>query len=224
MKKSLKSQAYLEIKSRILSCEFPPGMLLNEAILCDMLSISRTPVRDALSRLEQEHLIRIFPPKGFIITAVTLKDVSNYFEVLLYAEPQTLLAYGRNIPSEDLISIYAFFKQEFLSATVPEFGKALETFHNMIAASCGNPYFTNLYEQLQNLEHRLFILLPINKEQLIPLAKQYEALIRECMHGDWEKASACCRETLHAYQRMVTTSILATQDAASSGKGASNEK
>lgn len=224
MKKSLKSQAYFEIKSRILSCEFPPGMLLNETILCDMFSISRTPVRDALSRLEQEHLIHIFPPKGFIITAVTLEDVSNYFEVLLHTEPQTLLAHGKNIPFEELISINAFFTQKFSSATISEFGKALETFHNLIAVSCENPYFANLYKQLQNLEHRLFMLLPIAKDQLIPLAEQYHILIQECMSGNWEKASIRCRETLRVYQRIVTNSILITQSAEYTGKGVSNEK
>ena len=56
-KKSLKVQAYNNIKEKILNCEFSPGMHLNEAVLCETFHVSRTPIRDALSRLEQEGLV-----------------------------------------------------------------------------------------------------------------------------------------------------------------------
>ena len=43
-KKSLKSQAYNNIKEKIISCEYSPGMLLNEEILCETFNVSRTPI------------------------------------------------------------------------------------------------------------------------------------------------------------------------------------
>ena len=65
-KVSLKQQAYTTIKNKILTCEYLPNSFLNEDLLCEELQVSRTPVRDALGRLEQENLIKIMPKKGFL--------------------------------------------------------------------------------------------------------------------------------------------------------------
>ena len=59
-KLSLKLQAYQYLKTKILNCEYRPNEFLNEQKLCaEMGNISRTPMRDALGRLEQEGLITI---------------------------------------------------------------------------------------------------------------------------------------------------------------------
>ena len=61
-KLSLKLQAYQYLKTKILNCEYRPNEFLNEQKLCaEMGNISRTPMRDALGRLEQEGLITICP-------------------------------------------------------------------------------------------------------------------------------------------------------------------
>ena len=62
-KMSLKQQAYNIIKNKIITCEYPPNFLLNEEKLKDEIGASRTPIRDALSRLEQENLVHILPKK-----------------------------------------------------------------------------------------------------------------------------------------------------------------
>ena len=63
-KLSLKLQAYQYLKTKILNCEYRPNEFLNEQKLCaEMGNISRTPMRDALGRLEQEGLITILPKR-----------------------------------------------------------------------------------------------------------------------------------------------------------------
>ena len=93
-KKSLKSQAYNNIKEKIISCEYSPGMLLNEEILCETFNVSRTPIRDALSRLEQEGLITIWPKKGIIVSSLSISEVNNLFELRLLLEPYSIQNYG----------------------------------------------------------------------------------------------------------------------------------
>lgn len=107
---TLKNQAYYEIKTRILNCDFPPGTLLNESMLCDLLSISRTPIRDALSRLENENLVRITPPKGVIVTDITINDVSSFFETLLQFDPYIIRTYGQDFSREQLLAFSASIK------------------------------------------------------------------------------------------------------------------
>ena len=58
-KASLKQTIYEELKNKIVSCEIAPGERLTEDGLCELMNASRTPVRDAISRLEQEKLVTI---------------------------------------------------------------------------------------------------------------------------------------------------------------------
>ena len=74
-KLSLKLQAYQYLKTKILNCEYRPNEFLNEQKLCaEMGNISRTPMRDALGRLEQEGLITILPKKGRLVKAALTRN------------------------------------------------------------------------------------------------------------------------------------------------------
>ena len=97
-KLSLKLQAYQYLKTKILNCEYRPNEFLNEQKLCaEMGNISRTPMRDALGRLEQEGLITILPKKGLMVSGITEEDVHSMFEMRLLVEPYALRTYG-NLP------------------------------------------------------------------------------------------------------------------------------
>ena len=90
-KLSLKLQAYQYLKTKILNCEYRPNEFLNEQKLCaEMGNISRTPMRDALGRLEQEGLITILPKKGLMVSGITEDDVHSMFEMRLLVEPYAL--------------------------------------------------------------------------------------------------------------------------------------
>ena len=91
-KLSLKLQAYQYLKTRILNCEYRPNEFLNEQKLCaEMGNISRTPMRDALGRLEQEGLITILPKKGLMVSGITEEDVHSMFEMRSLVEPLSLI-------------------------------------------------------------------------------------------------------------------------------------
>ena len=63
-KETLKQHAYNIIKDKIINCEYAPSALLNEEMLKEDVQASRTPIRDALGRLEQEGLVTILPKKA----------------------------------------------------------------------------------------------------------------------------------------------------------------
>lgn len=71
---SLAKQAYIALRDRIVCLDLPPGALLSENTLGDSMGISRTPIREALKRLERDYLIAIMPRRGIIVTDVDLKD------------------------------------------------------------------------------------------------------------------------------------------------------
>ena len=80
---SLGNQAYQELKRIILERQIPPGGKLNEGDLAKALGISRTPIREAINRLEKEGLVKIIPQRGAFVVQFTEKDV---FELFLIRE------------------------------------------------------------------------------------------------------------------------------------------
>ena len=105
-KTNLKTLAYKTIKQKIVTCEYAPGLYLNEEILTEELKISRTPIREALSRLEQEGLIEIKPKTGITVTSLSIKDVNMIFEIRKLYEPYILKNYGSFLSEDKLHEFY----------------------------------------------------------------------------------------------------------------------
>ena len=82
-KKGLKEQTYLTLKERMVDCVYPPGSLINEAQLAADLNLSRTPIREAISKLEMEGFVQILPKKGIYVTNITFNDVIQVFQTRL---------------------------------------------------------------------------------------------------------------------------------------------
>ena len=68
IRKSLTTIAYEQLEELIVTAELEPGVILSEATLVEQLAIGRTPIREALQRLEREGLIKIMPRKGIAVT------------------------------------------------------------------------------------------------------------------------------------------------------------
>lgn len=81
-KTSLHLQVADILRDRITFGELPPGMRLNERVLCEELKVSRTPLREALKTLASEGLVELLPNRGATVTPMTLVDTAQTFEVL----------------------------------------------------------------------------------------------------------------------------------------------
>ena len=101
-----KEQAYSEIKGRILAGRYRPGEIFSESAMVADLGISRTPIREALVRLEQEGLIRVIPKCGVAVRTLTLSDLKALFEMRRVLEPYVIRRYGPDIPRAQLLDIW----------------------------------------------------------------------------------------------------------------------
>jgi DNA-binding GntR family transcriptional regulator len=78
-KPNLYEQVYLSIKEYIIQGEFQPGEKLKETKLSEMLNASRTPIRDALRKLEQEGLVTCYPSQGAEVTTLSKETIANLY-------------------------------------------------------------------------------------------------------------------------------------------------
>ena len=166
-KPSLKLQAYQYLKTKILNCEYRPNEFLNEQKLCaEMGNISRTPMRDALGRLEQEGLITILPKKGLMVSGITEEDVHSMFEMRLLVEPYALRNYGNLIPRQELEDYKELMHHP---DRIDDFCKSDDDFHALLMSSLPNKYLRSAYDRITGLNTRFRIMTGkvsmINREQ-----------------------------------------------------------
>jgi len=95
-------QAYDHLKQRILSGELAGGMRLNPTEIGVLLGISRTPVREALYRLDIEGLVTLTPNRGVVVTSLTLELVRELFKIRGALEALAASEAARNIREDDV--------------------------------------------------------------------------------------------------------------------------
>lgn len=72
---------YDELRNQIITCTLQPGIPINEAVFAQSLGVSKTPVREAIRRLEREGLVSSIAGRGSIVSYITSADVHETFEV-----------------------------------------------------------------------------------------------------------------------------------------------
>ncbi len=188
--KSLKQLAYETLKEKIVSCEILPGTLLTEDSLCDMLKASRTPVRDAISRLDQEHLVSIKPKKGIRVNRVSMNNIQELFAVRVMFAPYIVRNYGNRIRDE----VYTRFIQQFkrTDCTREELFRLDNEFHQTFVDASNNRYLASVYEMIKDQVVRYRILSTAGN-RLDTTQMEHLAIATRCLCGDWDAAAEAMR-------------------------------
>ena len=87
MSDSLSEQAYSSIRRLIVTAELAPGSVLSEAELQDSLGLGRTPIREALRSLANDHLVDVYPRRGMFVAGIDVRDLRALSEVRAILEP-----------------------------------------------------------------------------------------------------------------------------------------
>ena len=196
-KESLKLQAYNIIKEKIVRCEYAPGMILSEERLQEDVHASRTPIRDALSRLEQDGLIQIMPKKGIMVSVLSIGEINKIFEVRLLVEPYVLRNYGYLLNDEVLMDYYEQFEQMLKEGDHGDFYEIDDEFHKAIMAVLPNQYLLATYERIHNQNLRFRVMTGRDSStRLKATHNEHLAIVRACLKKEWEEAAVAMEHHL----------------------------
>ena len=99
---NLTNQVYQSLKKQIINNEVLPNTYLDEKHLCETLGVSRTPVREALARLEQDGLVVSIPRRGVMVSELSLSTILELIHIRKVMEPSLLRPYFRLYDKEVL--------------------------------------------------------------------------------------------------------------------------
>src|SRR5262245_11887980 len=150
--------AYEAIKLWIQTARVPPGGLIDEADAARQLSMSRTPVREALLRLQAEGYIEIGRGKGIRVLPLSAADMRHIYQVISGLEVVAVSLLARRRPSkQDLQSLTdatSEMEQTALDGKIDLWGEADERFHRELMRLSGNPKLHAVGSHLRDLAKR----------------------------------------------------------------------
>lgn len=215
-KPSLVQLAYESIKERIINLHFLPGQYLNEAAICAQLKLGRTPVHQALQRLDLEGLVDVLPRKGVIVQPDSLAEIMKILDSRITVEPELARAAARRVAAGEIAADQLARLKDIATATVDEdppdivaFTTNDRWFHREVAELSGNPILRDFARVLHERSTRFWYL---NLWQTIDVAltnRQHAAIADAVIAGDEKLAAqrlrdhiATLRSRLEKLQRM----------------------
>ncbi len=188
-KDSLKEKAYQLIKSKIISCEYKPASFLNETALMEEVGASRTPIREALNKLEQENLVKIIAKKCVMVSDLLVDEIGDVYQVRELIEPFIIRLWGKNISKEQLAQ-YKIDCQETRSEAGDHEKYVLDdAFHSMIIEVCQNTYLTQMMNHLHDQNLRIRVMSGCTSERLSKTVDEHLAVTDCLLANDYEGAA-----------------------------------
>lgn len=208
-KKSLKETAYKRISEFILNENLKPGdMLPPEQSLTKIAKASRTPIREALSMLEQEGVIEIVPRRGTFITQISFKDVKELFQLREAIEGTAARIAAMNIDQEKLSEIEELFAKAMIvedqELKQKLFDECDDQLHDFVLQQSGNKRLIQVsksYTTILKIEIKISNTIPniVDKFQ-----KDHAAIIKAFRDKDPAAAERTMRKHVaHVYKNIL---------------------
>ncbi len=152
----LRDVVFQTLRQAILRGELKPGERLMEIHLAQRLGVSRTPVREAIRKLELEGLVLMIPRKGAVVAEITVSDLEDVLEVRMALEELAVKHACRSVTQEQLSEIRRYaeeFRKALSGDDIAACAQADMKFHEAIYAATGN---SRLVQILNNLREQMY--------------------------------------------------------------------
>lgn len=201
-------RAYVQIREMILSGELPSGGHLVEEVLAERCGVSRTPVRDALRRLEGELLVQRSPTQRMFVADWSLDDVADAFELRAMLEGLAASRAAQAIDDETVARLKQCNRdlKTAVRAAQPDVAAFLECnreFHAIILEAAGSPRLAALLGSLIEQPVVWRTAHHYDRDELVRSHSEHEELVAafERRDGPWAQAvmASHVRRAFHAY-------------------------
>ncbi len=206
-----RDRAYHELKYRILEGRLSPGTTLLETEVASLLSLSRTPVREALIRLEEEGLVSVRPRHGMTVKAQSLDDLTEIYEVFSALEVMAARLLARRGLSrgeaERLQSLMAQMERATRRDDIEHWSQLDDIFHSEITSLCGNSRLQATLRQYWEQQYRARMAIVPLRPRPTQSDEEHRAIFEAIRAGD-DAAAAHLHEQHRARADRQTLALL----------------
>lgn len=193
MKESLTDKVYLGLKKHILNMDYNVNELLNEQAIAGEYHVSKTPAREALSRLCLEGFLVRYPSTGYIIKAMSMQECNEIFETRAILECGGIRIAIQKVSSQDLADLREIISRPYNGYS--EYHEINAAFHIRLAEISNNDCLTNTVARLINMSARPSPFTAYNPDRP-PTNRWHAAIIAALETGDAEAACTALYEDI----------------------------
>lgn len=194
--KPLRDVVVESIRQAIISGQFPPGMRLMELQLAEEMGVSRTPVREAIRKMELEGLVVMIPRRGAYVADISIKDINEVYEVRTALDVLSAGLAAERIDKSEIQEMRELLAEEAALVEARDYPKIIDNdtaFHDVIYRASVNTrcmnIISNLREQITAIRGRS---MPYPGRVEIML-KEHRAIFDAIAAGKVEKAQEAVR-------------------------------
>lgn len=214
-RKTRVGDAYEQIKDEILTTRMPPGYQAPEPEIALRLGMSRTPVREALIRLEAEGLVELIPRRGARVVPILPEDMAEIYEILTALEPDAAASLAKRRPGEDELQPLVEATEDMEAALADDdldrWAAADDRFHRTLLRLHGNRRLMDIVTTLFDQAHRARLFTLRLRDKPEQSTREHRFLLDYLKSGDVEavrdlfrqhrrRAAAELLEILHNYR------------------------
>lgn len=204
---TMADRAYEALRDALLVLDIRPGDPLNDEALARELGVGRTPVREALKRLEADRLVVAYPRRGTFATAVDITDLAHLSEIRRTLEPLAAEGAARRAgpaAREELrrlaATIEALDPATLDARTLMRHDVAV---HRGVYRACGNPFLEDVLVRHDNLATRIWCLVLDRLPRFGGHVGEHVELLRAIVDGRADDAACLAHEHVTRFEREV---------------------
>ena len=212
----LRDLVFNTLRQAILKGELKPGERLMEIQLAEKLGVSRTPIREAIRKLELEGLVLMIPRRGAEVAKISHKSLQDVLEVRGALEELATDLACQRIDEEQLAALHEAedrFKKAVATSTEMEIAEADEAYHDIIYNATGNKRLIQMINNLREQMYRYRLEYIKDEAQRGTLINEHEKILEAIRIRDIIRAKALMKEHIDNQEMTVSKNLNEQEEA-----------
>jgi len=198
-------EAYHQIKEKIITLDLAPSSVINEQALMKNLGLGRTPIREALQRLDAEGLVHIVPRRGMFVTDISITDLQEIFEVRIVMAGFCARLAARRITPQQIAPMEAVLRdlehvQSVDSIALMDIDKR---FQRILYQAADNKFLTDALERLYDSGLRLWHLVLHRLGDVRDAIEQHREVLEALKARDEKMAESLIQQHIADFQNAI---------------------
>ena len=207
----LRDVVFNTLRDAILKGDLEPGERLMEIALAQKLGVSRTPIREAIRKLELEGLVKMTPRRGAEVAEITLTDLQDVLEVRRHLEELAVELSCKKATApelEELMECHRNFKMVIETDNLTDMAVADVALHDVIYKTTGNKRLIQILNNLREQMYRYRLEYIKDEHKRKALVNEHEELIEAIARRDIETAKQAIRKHINNQEKTIIENVI----------------
>ncbi|MDF1511295.1 GntR family transcriptional regulator [Robertmurraya sp. DFI.2.37] len=198
-KYSTRDYVYQQLKENIVNLKLEPGLSISEKEIAEWLSVSRTPVREAFVRLNQEQLLEVYPQRGTVVSLIDLKHVDDARFIREHLEVATVRVACESFPEDKTALLEKNIETQHRCVQEKDYEQLFELdeeFHSTIAIGSQKARVWSVIQQMNSHLNRVRLLSLASEFNWETILRQHSEVLNAIKAKDPERAATVMAQHL----------------------------